>query len=57
MKIRIKGSASYPPLQPVDDDVIGFVGDVERHQAQVGEIPENLEKGEENQVKINGRSN
>lgn len=32
----------YPPLQPVDDDVVGFVGDVERHQTQVGEIPEEL---------------
>lgn len=32
----------YPPLQPVDHDVVGGVGDVERHQTQVGEIPEEL---------------
>lgn len=49
-------SASYPPLQPVDDDVVGFVGDVERHQTQVGEIPEELWKEEENQVKINDKA-
>lgn len=42
-------SASYPPLQPVDDDVVGFVGDVERHQTQVGEIPEELWKEESGQ--------
>lgn len=35
-------SSSYPPLQPVDDDVVGVVGDVERHQTQVGKVPEEL---------------
>lgn len=34
---------SYPPLQPVDDDVIGIVRDVECHQTQVGEIPQELQ--------------
>lgn len=42
--------AAYPPLQSVDEDVVGFVGDVESHQTEVGEIPEELWK-EENQVK------
>lgn len=37
-------SEPYPPLQPVDCDVVGFVGDVERHQTQVGEIPEKLRR-------------
>lgn len=41
---------SYPPLQSVDDDVVGSVGDVERHQTQVGEIPLELLKG--NQVNL-----
>lgn len=35
---------SYPPLQPVDDNLVGFVGDVERHHTQVGEIPKELWK-------------
>lgn len=34
----------YPPLQPVDDDVVGIVGDVERHQTQVCEVPEELKR-------------
>lgn len=37
-----EGKGSYPPLQPVDGDVVGFVGDVECRQTQVGEIPEKL---------------
>lgn len=36
--------SSYPPLQPVDDNLVGFVGDVERHHTQVGEIPKELWK-------------
>lgn len=35
-------SESHPPLQPVDGDMVGFVGDVECRQTQVGEIPEKL---------------
>lgn len=37
--------------------MIGVVGDVERHQTQVGEIPEELWKGEEIPVEINDKSN
>lgn len=37
----------HPPLQPVDDDVVRLVRDVQRHQTQVGEVPEQL--GKENQ--------
>ena len=55
MKVNIQSNNqekgdSYPPLQPVDYDVVGFVRDVECHQTEVGEIPKKLWK--ENQVKM-----
>lgn len=39
---KAERSESYPPLQPVDCDVVRFVADVERYQTQVSEIPEKL---------------
>ena len=37
-----KGIVSNPSLHSVDKDVVGFVGNVEGHQTQVGEIPNDL---------------
>lgn len=42
VQASVNSDGSYPPLHPVDDDVVGVVGDVECYQTQVCEIPQNL---------------